>query len=86
MTDSDETIFENARKRFEEAGYELPAVVFHNVNSWHMQVPVRGNTKGAALVSGAGTSSFREEYSRNTTPLEHMLKVLEGKRYEPVCA
>ena len=86
MTDSDETIFENARKRFEEAGYELPAVVFHNVNSWHMQAPVRGNTKGAALVSGAGTSSFREEYSRNTTPLEHMLKVLEGKRYEPVCA
>jgi len=83
---ADKTIFENARERFASRGYELPAVVFHNVNSWQMQVPVRKDTKGSALVSGAGTAAFREKYSRNTTPLDHMLKVLGRERYAQICA
>jgi len=47
---------------------------------------VRKDTKGSALVSGAGTAAFREKYSRNTTPLDHMLKVLGRERYAQICA
>lgn len=86
IRDANKSIFENAQERFSAAGYELPTVVFHNVNSWHMQVPVRKDTTGSALVSGAGTAAFREKYGKNTTPLDHMLKVLGRERYAPICA
>lgn len=83
---ADMTVYEAAKKKFEAAGYQLPAVVFHNVNSWHMQVPVKAHTKGTALVSGAGTNSFKHDFDGNITPMEHMLRVLNGPRYEKVCA
>lgn len=82
----DKTIFENARMKFEAAGYHLPAVVFHNVNSWHMQTPVQAHTKGAALTSGASVHSLKEKFDGNVTPMSHMLRVLNGKRYEVIHA
>lgn len=82
----DETIFENARLRFERAGYQMPAVVFHNVNSWQMQTPVQSHTRGAALTSGASVNSLRESFDGNITPMSHMLRVLNGKRYEVIHA
>ena len=82
----DETIYENARLSFERAGYQLPAVVFHNVNSWQMQTPVQAHTKGAALTSGASVQSLKEPFDGNITPMSHMLRVLNGKRYEVIHA
>ncbi|MBR3929828.1 MAG: DUF2828 family protein [Clostridia bacterium] len=82
----DETIFENARRKFENAGYRLPAVVFHNVNSWQMQTPVQAHTKGAALTSGASAATLTEKFDGNVTPMSHMLRVLNGKRYEVIHA
>ncbi|MBQ1492951.1 MAG: DUF2828 family protein, partial [Blautia sp.] len=86
VNDSDKTVYETAREKFEAYGYQLPAVVFQNVNSWQMQVPVRKDTKGTALVSGAGTAAFKEKFDGNVTPMSHMLKVLCGERYEAVHA
>ncbi len=80
------TVYDAARKKFERAGYQLPAVVFHNVNSWQMQVPVTAHTRGAALSSGASVSAVREKFDGNVTPMSHMLSVLNGKRYEPIHA
>ncbi|MBQ3168401.1 MAG: DUF2828 family protein, partial [Clostridia bacterium] len=82
----DETIYENARMKFEAAGYHLPAVVFHNVNSWQMQTPVQAHTKGAALTSGASVHSLKEKFDGNVTPMSHMLRVLMSKRYEVIHA
>ncbi len=82
----DKTVYKAAREKFERAGYHLPAVVFHNVNSWQMQVPVKAHTRGAALTSGAGVSAVREKFDGNVTPMSHMLRVLNGKRYEPIHA
>lgn len=82
----DKTIFQNARERFAQFGYQLPAVVFHNVNSWQMQTPVRAHTQGAALTSGAGTASFAHKYTAETTPMNHMLRVLLSDRYKEVHA
>lgn len=84
--DPDKTIFDNAKEAFENAGYELPAVVFHNVNSWHQQMPVLSHTRGAALVSGAGKSSFKHKFDGNVTPMSHMLRILNSKRYEEIKA
>ena len=84
--DPDKSVYENAKAMFNEAGYELPAVVFINVNSWQMQAPVTAHQKGAALVSGMGVSSFKEKFDGNMTPMSHMIKVLMSDRYKEVHA
>ena len=86
MSNADSTVYENARKRFEKAGYRMPAVVFHNVNSWQMQTPVTAHTRGTALTSGAGTHMMKSKFDGNITPMEHMLRVLLSKRYSMIQA
>lgn len=86
MKNADETVYENARKRFESNGYQMPAVVFHNVNSWQTQMPVSAHTRGTALSSGAGTHTMEHRFDGNITPMEHMLRVLNSKRYAMILA
>ncbi len=81
-----ETVYEDARKQYAAYGYELPAVVFHNVNAWQTQTPVRAHTKGAAMVSGSGVAAMASKYTKNTTPMSHMLEVLGSPRYRCIHA
>ena len=81
VRDPSRTVYEACRAKFEAHGYRMPAVVFHNVNSWQMQAPVTAHTRGTALQSGAGTHALKEKFDGNITPMDHMLRVLNGKRY-----
>ena len=78
--------YEDFREMFEQAGYEVPALVFHNVNSWQMQAPVLFNTMGTALSSGRTTHHMKHKYTASTTPMRHMLEVLMSERYAPIHA
>ncbi len=80
------TVYDACRRKFEARGYRMPAVVFHNVNSWQMQAPVTAHTRGAALQSGAGTHALKEKFDGNITPMDHMLRVLNGERYSMIHA
>lgn len=80
------TIYENARESFLKCGYDFPAIVFINVNSWQKQMPVLARTMGTALVSGAGTSAFQHKFDGNVTPRSHMMRVLGGDRYARIHA
>ena len=82
----DDTVFEDARKEYALYGYELPAVVFHNVNAWKTQTPVRADTRGAALASGAGTAAMSASFTKDTTPMSYMLEVLGSERYRKILA
>ena len=86
MRNADETVYENARKRFGANGYKMPAVVFHNVNSWQMQTPVTAHTAGTALSSGADTHTMEHKFDGNITPMEHILRVLGSRRYAMIKA
>ena len=86
MKKANMTVYENARKNFESCGYQMPAVVFHNVNSWQMQVPVTAHTRGTALTSGASAHAMEHKFDGNITPMEHMLRVLMSKRYAMIHA
>lgn len=86
MSNADQTVYENAREQFEAAGYQMPAVVFHNVNSWKMQAPVTAHTRGTALSSGAGVRTMEHKFDGNITPMEHMLRVLNSERYAMIRA
>ena len=82
----DKTVYENAREQYEANGYQMPAVVFHNVNSWQMQVPVTAHTRGTALQSGASAHALKEKFDGSITPMDHMLRVLNGERYSMIHA
>ena len=83
------TNFNNAKAKFEAAGYTLPEVVFWNVASRNRQQPVTKNEQGVALVSGCSPILFSQVVDGSLaamTPYEYMLDVLNGKRYEKIVA
>ena len=86
VRDPNKTVYDNAKALFEAYGYKMPAVVFHNVNSWQMQAPVTAHTRGTALQSGASTHALKEKFDGNITPMDHMLRVLNGERYSMIHA
>lgn len=86
VSNADLTNFENAKMKFEKAGYKLPQVVFWNVASRNKQVPVTMNEQGVVLVSGCSPRIFEMVTGANFTPYSYMLEVLGNKRYECIAA
>lgn len=84
--DADITNFEYAKKIFEEAGYSLPKVVFWNVASRKMQIPVTQNEQGVTLVSGCTARIFEQVLADNTNPYTYMMEIIESERYEKIVA
>ena len=80
------TNFEYAKKIFAEAGYDLPKVVFWNVQSRNKQQPVTQNEQGVALVSGCSPRIFSMLKSGILSPLGYMLDILGAERYEKIAA
>ena len=80
------TVFENAKRKFEAAGYKLPKVVFWNVASRNLQLPVRKNEQGVALVSGSSPRVFSMVLNGELNPEEYMLQVIGSDRYAPIAA
>lgn len=77
---SKESTFEFYKKEFEAAGYELPEIVFWNVEARDTHLPVTMNEKGVKLVSGASANIFADVVSGDlkvVTPYEFMLQILE---------
>ena len=81
---ADEALFEGLRRRYEEHGYRLPRLVFWNIASRTMTVPLRQNAAGLALVSGFSPSTAEMVFSQELDPLKELLKALGSPRYLPV--
>ena len=80
------TNFEYAKKIFREAGYQLPRVVFWNIQSRNRQQPVTQNEQGVALVSGCSPRIFGMLKSGILSPLGYMLDILGEERYAKIAA
>ena len=75
--------FEHAKNKFNEHGYELPSLVFWNVNASGSNVPVRFNEQGVALVSGFSTNVLTTVLGGEiTSPEQMMLNVLNKPEYD----
>ena len=85
-SDASKTNFENAKAKFERAGYKLPQLVFWNVNSFNRQQPVRLNDRGAILVSGMSPQIFAMLKDDKLDPYSFMMSVILSERYERVAA
>jgi hypothetical protein len=77
------TLFQGAKKQFEAAGYELPNIIWWNLNAREGNVPVRMDQNGTALVSGYSPATLRSILSCKTvTPLDIMRETLMTARYD----
>jgi len=77
------TNFEAIKQKYASAGYEMPTLVFWNVDSRNNNVPVKQNEDGVILVSGCSPSIFKMVMEK-TTPYKFMLNALNGERYKLV--
>ena len=83
---ADLTNFTYAKKLFECFGYQLPKVVFWNVQSRNQQQPVSMNEQGVILISGCTPRIFSMVANGKFDPVLLMKEVLLSERYAPVCA
>lgn len=79
-----ETNFEAAQRKFEEAGYEMPHVVFWNCSPYgDSKAPATMYDNKVTLISGSNQSTFQYAVA-GKTPMESMLEVLSSERYNQI--
>jgi hypothetical protein len=80
----DDSAMEMIARQFTSNGYEVPKVVFWNINSSD-NVPVKHDESGVALVSGFSPSIVKAILAADTsefTPEAIMLKAIMSDRYK----
>jgi len=79
----DDSAMKMIARKYEAAGYELPKIVFWNLNAAD-NVPVKYDTRGVALISGFSPSIMVAVLGGDTekfTPESIMLKAVMVDRY-----
>ena len=77
------TNFQALDKKYKNAGYTRPTIVFWNVNARNKQVPVEQDEEGVTLVSGCSPSTFKL-VMENKTPVDLMEDVINSERYNKI--
>ena len=77
--------YDMMKQQFKNNGYDMPNVVFWNVNSRHNTYHASYDRKGVQLASGQSVAVFESLVKGvNLTPYEYMLTVLNNERYEKI--
>lgn len=74
--------FDLIKKKYRAAGYKMPQMVFWNVNGRAGNCPVKVNTDGVALVSGASPSIMKSVVGDSLSPYDVMLSTINVERYK----
>ena len=80
----DQRLFKVIAKKYADAGYLIPRMIFWNVNSRTGTIPVKENELGVALVSGFSVNVAKMVMSGKTEPFECLLETLNSERYAPI--
>jgi hypothetical protein len=79
------TAMEMIKRQYAEHGYEVPSIVFWNVNARTGQSPVQFDEKGTALISGCSPSILTSVLDGSILdPRTNMLKTVMAERYEKI--
>jgi hypothetical protein len=81
---SDAVVFEVWQKKYEEAGFKMPKLVFWNVNSRTNTIPVQQNENGVILVSGFSKNIVDMVMSNKIDPYEVLVDKLMTERYDVI--
>lgn len=79
------TNFEQIQKLYRKAGYEMPSLIFWNVNAIGGDVPIQAHDTGTALVSGCSPSILKSVLGdKIITPVDVMRDAVYSERYSSV--
>ena len=79
----DWTFYDKMAHKFEKRGYQIPNIIFWNVDSRHDVFHADSKRKGVQLCSGQSTTVFKQMLSCiGMTPVEAMQKVINSERYD----
>ena len=78
-------LFEAIAQEYSTYGYQLPRLIFWNVNEYYSNVvPIQQNELGVVLISGYSQNLVKMVMSGETDPYECLIKTLQDDRYKPV--
>lgn len=80
---SGKTLHQDMKDKYSAAGYQVPSVVFWNVNASGHNLPVRQNEQNVTLVSGFSPVIFKLAVE-NKTPIELMWDTITSDRYSSI--
>ena len=78
------SLFDEIRKRYNDAGYDLPKLIFWNVNSRTKTIPLIENELGVILLSGFSQNILKMVMSNNYNPYEVLIEILDSERYNAI--
>jgi len=84
IASKDVVLFEHIAKKYEKAGYELPKLIFWNVNSRTNTIPLTESKAGVILLSGFSQSLMEMVMSSELDPYKALVNVLNKERYAVV--
>jgi hypothetical protein len=78
----DDSAMQMIERKYNEAGYNVPNIVFWNLNARAGNVPVKHDKKGVALVSGFSPAIMKSILSAESLdPVNVMLATINSPRY-----
>lgn len=81
--DKEWTFYDKTAAKFRKNGYEIPNIIFWNVNSRHDVFHADKNRRGVQLCSGQSAALFKQLLECiGCTPVEMMEKVIGSERYD----
>ena len=86
-TKNNNSLFTNIQNNYEQAGYQVPQLVFLNVadnGRNNGAIPVVTNNKGAILMSGFSANIMNMIIQGEMDPWIVLKKILDSKRYAPI--
>ena len=79
------TNLERIKQKYKEAGYDLPTLVFWNVDSRNNQTPATINDQGVILLSGASPAVMKIALEGGQNMQEVINKIINAERYLKIC-
>lgn len=81
------TNLDEIKKKYKAAGYEMPSIVFWNVNGRSQNNAATKNDRGVSLISGCSPSILKSLFmNKEVTPYQVMLEVIDTERYAVIKA
>ena len=77
-------LFDEIKDRFNQSGYDLPKLIFWNVNSRTKTIPLIENELGVTLVSGFSQNVLKMVMSNKFNPYEVLIETLDSERYNSI--
>jgi hypothetical protein len=79
------TAQELIEKMYNDSGYEIPKIVYWNIQARNSNMPVKFDKQGTALVSGFNPNILKSLLSgKDLTPFNMMMEIIGNERYLPI--